>query len=412
MLVNDQKISKINYIAMSWDGALLFFGLAFMDANAVIPLFVNKYTHSVKFTGLAISLNMFAAIISQIIIGPHLNKIKNIPRFISRMTLFYRPLPFLLIPVLLSSIQPTIKVAIFFVVYFLFFLFNGINNLPWSDLFGRTIIQENRSRVLGNQQLLGGIGGILAGLLISYLSNLDTINDDVRFSIIFGFSAFFFALSRIAIHYIKDLSQPRTSNSESVSYWQYFSDLPLYIKKDMAFRRVSLVRILSGISGMIVPLIIVFGKVNFALSDRQVSLLVSVQIFGGLAGGLLWRQVGAHIGNKWVIRISAMITLAQSLLAIISLVIAGETQIWRIMFILVIANAINSGSWVGFINYTIDIANEKNRIQYLMIGNFINTPLAILVLLGGFIADSVGFLPVFLIASLTAGSALCLSRRL
>lgn len=408
--MNEAKIRKRNYFALSIEGSLFFSGLAFIDANAVIPVFIFDYTQSLKLTGLATTINLALPIITQILIGPYVKSIQDMPKYITRLMFIFRPLPLLMVPVLFSSMSPNAKVAIFLVIYALFFAGDGLLLVPWNDLFGRTISSENRGKVFGNQLLWGGLGGLVAGFLIKILLESTTISDAARFSIIFSCSAAILIVSAFVMLIVRDF--PHTVHALPTNNWHYYAHLPSYLKKNPHLRELSVIRILHCITSMISPLLILFGRAIFHLDIAQVSTLIYIQIVGGLLGGVLWSYVSSKFGNKHVIVLTQLIGLIIPMISLACFLLMDHKILWIILWPLVLANGINMGSWIGFLNYAIDISDEDNRTINLLISNVITFPLTVLAFFAGLVADKVGFTPLFLISSLTACCGLFLSLRL
>ena len=101
--MNETQVRKRNFYALILEGTFFFSGLAFIDVNAVIPVFIYTYTQSLKLAGLATTINLAASVITQILLGPYVKSIRNMPRYMTTIMFIFRPLPLLMIPVLFRS---------------------------------------------------------------------------------------------------------------------------------------------------------------------------------------------------------------------------------------------------------------------------------------------------------------------
>lgn len=408
--MSEQAVSKQNYHALSAEGSLFFAGLAFMDVNAVIPVFVFTYTQSLKLAGLATTLDLSARIISQLLIGPYVKSIRNLPAYITRIALLFRPLPFLMVPILFSPLANLTIVLLFLAIYGLFFLGDGLVLVPWTDLLGRTIPYHLRGQVFGNQLLYGGLGGLAAGYLVKYLLDQPSLTDAVKYSLIFSGAGLVLTLSALAMLWTHDL--PHTVVPPPKNNWHYYRALPQFLKDSRDLQQISWIRITSSITTMIAPLLILFGSLTFKLSVEHVSTLVFLQILGGLLGGVIWSFVSGRLGNKQVVYLSQVIGLLIPAAAILCFGLQRFPAAWYLLWPIVLLNGINMGNWVGFLNYTIDISTEENRTVHMLISNIINFPLTILTFLAGIIADQTGFLALFLISGAAALLGMFLATRL
>ena len=406
----DEKLKKRNFIAMTIEGSFFFSGQAFIDYNAVIPVFIFAYTQSVLLAGLATTIYFVASISMQTIVGPYLRRIRNVPFYISRIMLIFRPLPFLMIPVLFAGFSPWTTISIFLVIYVMMYAGHGMIQIAWTDLFGRTIQPEKRGILFGYQLLFGGLGALLAGFIVKSALDHPGFTDDQRFALIFGCSAITFTISAISMFFTRDL--PRKIEVSKISPLQYYRKLPHYLRQNKAFRRLAVVRIFASVAIMVAPFVILFGDKMMQLEPTDVSTLVFLQISGNLIGGIIWGKVSSRFGNHRVIFTSQIFSFSIALFAVLLFIIRPAQLPAAILWPLVLANGINMGNWVGFINYTIDIVDEEERTIYLLINNLITFPFAFLPFLAGVIAQTFGYLPIFIISGLAASASLYLSRLL
>jgi MFS family permease len=408
--MKDISIYRRNYIALLCEGTFYYTGMSYIDANAVVPVFIFAYTHSMKLVGLAITINMASMAIAQILIGPSIKSIRNMKSFIARGMLLYRFIPALMVPVLLAGLRNDATVVIFLVIYGMVFVGEGLIVIPWNDMFGRTILPEERGRLLGNQLIVGGIGCLLSGLLIKFLLDSKTLSDAQRFSIIFGCAGFFLTISSICMFFSRDL--PRTVSARPPSSWHYYSQMLVYLKKNKDFSRMVMIKILAVFSGMVAPFLILFGEKNFILSPTQVSTLVYIQIAGGLVGGYVWGRISHRLSSKHVILTAQIFGLIILTCSLASHLVKGLNAFWPIMWLVILLNGMNMGSWIGIVNYIIDIVSEEDRTVYLLLSNLITFPLTALSFLAGLLIDITGFLPLFLISFTAVVAAVVLSLRL
>ena len=408
--MHEEKLRKRNFRALTFEGSFFFAGLSFIDMNAVIPVFIFAYTQSVLLAGLATTINFAASITMQTIVGPYVRGIKNKPRYITLIMALFRPLPFLMIPVLFAGFNPWLTTGIFLIIYTLHFAGNGMIEIPWTDLFGRTIQQEKRGLLLGYQQLIGGLGALLAGYIVKFILDNPNLNNDQRYAIIFGCSALALSLSVVSMSFARDL--PHKIETRKTSNWHYYRKLPYYLRKNKIFSKLALVRIFASIAIMIAPFVILFGEKVMNLAAEDVSTLVFLQIAGGLIGGIIWGKISGRFGNHRVILASQYLSFLIACFAIFLFIFSSSGFPSFILWPLVLINGINMGSWLGFLNYTIDIVDEDERTIYLLISNLITFPFVFLPFLAGVIAEYFSYLPIFIISGLAALAAIAVSRLL
>ena len=406
-----KEVQKRNFRVMIAEGALFFTGMAFIDTTSVIPIFIDTYTKSMQLAGLANTIKMSVPLLIQLLIGPHVKSIKDVPTFLTRISFIFRPLPLLMLPVLLLSKNPYTIVGTFLAIFACLWASDGIVYIPWLDLFSRTIHPNKRGKLLGYQQLVSGIGGLGSGFIIKYTLQNTQISNGVKYSIIFGLSAFFLFLSAVMMSLVKDV--PRVIEHEKPSYKEYFRKLPSHLRKNKDYSQMIVIQLINSITAMLYPFIILFCKNTFALTASQVSTLIYIQIIGSLIGGLFWGMISQKLGNKYVIILCQTASLFLSGISLTAMIFKNQLSSMLLLgFITLLSGFSIGGSWLGFTNYTIDIIPETERPTYFVLTSIITFPFTLASYLAGVIIDVWGFAVLFIICICAAVINLPLCARL
>jgi Major Facilitator Superfamily. len=407
--MDELKIKRRNILSMIPEGALIFTAFTFLDASSVISVFIDNLTGSIQLAGAAIALRWICFYIPQFFMGPYVNKTKNLPRLITIIALTLRPLPIVMIPVLFCGFTPFTTVFILFIVFGAFFAGEGAINIPWWDVFGRTIPSETRGKVLGYQQVLGGILSLASGFVIKFVLDSNSMSFTAKYSIIFGLGGFIALLSALMMPILRDL--PRDIQTEAVSLISSLKKFPSYLKNDKAFVNLNIVQLIAGISAAVIPLSILFCKNNFGLNNNHVSTLVYLQIAGTLAGGVTWGALSHRLGNKSVIIASQILGLLLHITAL-TCILLGKSTPFILLALIVFMAGMYTGNWLGFSNYILDIAKDRLRPTYVIIYNIFSFPTTLLYYFAGLVAGGAGFVPLYIVGAAAALSALVLSYRL
>ncbi len=383
--MNQSSITRRNFIFMTAEGALIFLGLTFLDSNTVVPVFVYTYAGSLQLVGLVNTIRAVAMLLPAVLIGPYVPAIRNVPRFIALLTLTFRPLFLLMVPVVLAGVNPRLVVWTFFGIFAAFFISEGLIGVPWWEVFSRTIPPGSRGKLLGLQQFLSGIGNIAGGFLIKAILESERLSVPAKYAIIFAIAGTLTTASALAMLMVRDFPGERFSGSVNIK--EYFGRMPGYFIKNREYVKLTAVQIVSVFTGVMVPFVTLFNKTVFDLLDRQISTLIFIQILGALFGGILWGGVSNRMGNKHVILISQAAGLLLNLLGFAGLFLGIRPAGYAMAFL----GGIYSGSWLGFMNYILDVTGEKERHIYLVINNITNFPFSFVSYLAGVAATKLGF---------------------
>lgn len=408
--MNEQLIRKRNYRVLLIEGCLFFTGMAFVDVNAVIPVFIFTYTKSVLLTGLATTITFAASILMQTLVGPYVKGIRNTPAYVSLVMFLSRPLPFVMIPLLFLDLSPWLTAGVFLIIYTLLCAGDGLIVIPWTDLFSRTVVPEKRGLLLGYQLLFGGMGALLAGFIVKTVLDHPRLDNDQRYAIIFGGAAVALTISAVVMTYARDLPHP--IESVRPRHLEYYKKLPAYFRCHPDFIQLVVIRVLSIITYMIAPFVILFGQERLNFPPEAISTLIYIQMIGSLLGGFIWGRVSRRFGNHRVILIAQILGLLLAVCMVILSLTSLQAVPVYLLWPLVLINGINMASWPGFMNHTIDIVNEEERTIYLLISNLTTFPFTFLAFLAGIVVNQFGYRPIFIVSSLAAVAAVWLAFRL
>lgn len=408
--MDELKIRKRNILFMIPEGTLIFTAFTFLDPSSVVAVFIDTTTGSLQLAGAANAVRWIFFLLPQLLMGLYVSNIKNLPRFISITSLALRPLPLLLIPIMLTGFEPRLTVLLLMIIYAAFFTGEGMVNIPWWDLFGRTVPGDSRGRVIGWQQFLGGIGSLAGGFVIKLVLDSATMGTQAKYSIIFGLGGLIALFAALMMLPLRDFA--REMPKVSFKFADNLKTLPSHLKNNKTFAMINIIQVISGISAAVIPLTILFCKNSFGLDTYQVTTLIYLQIAGSLAGGLIWGNLSHRLGNKYVVMISQILGLVLHFTALLCIIVIGGATPFSILGFIVFLAGIYSGNWLGFANYILDISKEGLRPVYMLINSIFAFPSTLLYYFAGLAAGKAGFLPLYTAGAIAAATALVLSFRL
>jgi len=397
-----------NYFAMLFEGASFMGGISVMATSGAVALFIDRMTGSVTLVGLAVTLQALCMLIGQLIGAPYVQSIRNLPKTLFVSMTWQRLIPFVMsIPLFIGAGAYT-AVGIFLLLFGIFWLFDGIITMPWSELTARTINAELRGHMMGMQVAIGGIVSLLTGLLLTWLLAAPVLTDHFRFGYIFVLTSALLMLSVIFIRLVKD---PKPIEKPiKPEYKQYYSKLPLILKENKSLQRALLARIPGYIGFSVITFMVVFGVHALDITDVQVSWIVYFKIIGGLVGGILLGETSRRLGNRLVILMCNAGVLLTIVMAAALLYSPGLGYMWLI--IICVSASLWQNNWLGYMSYIFDIAPREYRPAFVVIGNCIGIPFSFTGYAIGAVIDKWGYPIAFTIGGITAVITILASTRL
>ncbi len=280
--------------------------------------------------------------------------------------------------------------GVFLLLYFLFFVATGINNLAFGTLQGKLISVTNRGRQLLIANVIGAATAIaaVAVFMPAWLTPAGG-----RFEMIFGFTALCFFVSAALVIL---LGEPRDTYCEAGRGVRHlFASAWEVVRTDRNFRRLGWVAMAFGASLMLFPHYQALGRSDrLGLSFDDIVTWLIIQNVGTMLFSLIAGPVADRHGNRLVMQgvmlgISTMPIMA---LGISHLPMWGPT-LYPGVFLLI---GLTPVGFKTFSNYTLEISSNEDHPKYLStLGLCFALPLLLSPLMG-LVVEMVGFEAVFI----------------
>jgi MFS family permease len=382
-----QHVEKRNITAFILQGIFYFVGFCFFDYNTVIPIFIESLTGKVEMAGIANTIGKAASPLFQLLFGSYFIKVANVPGYVSRIMTAGYTAPFIVLAALLAQLSGTPLAIVTFLAVAVMWVSDGFFIIGYYDLLGRTVSSANRGRVLGLQQLIGGVGAMAGAYAIKRILDLEGIALESKYMLIFLLGGIFLLLSSVSMFYTRDL--PERKPQESYSLRKQLARIPDCIRTNKGFRRVMYCQIFFQISIMSAPYILIMSKNEFRLDPNVVSTLLNLQVLGTLLGGGVSAFLAPRFGNRVVVFIYCLLAAISGAAGLFT--IFGFGFKLANLFVMVMASGLALASWAGFMNAIIDVSDEGNTHIYMVINSIVALPLSLSAVAGGYIIKGFGY---------------------
>lgn len=397
-----RRFYKRNETALLWQGIIFTAGLCYIDANAVLPVFVSSMGGSLALAGLVNAIHVVPSILGQFFVGVQSGRIRNLPRYITAVMSVAYFLPAVGGIVLFSGAGPSASLAVVLALYGLLWAGDGSVAIGWFDLFGRAADPRRRGMIMAWQLLFGGILALGGSSVVRIVLGAEGLPVTYRYAILFCMAGLIMAGSAVPMSFVRDAPH-RVVTHEGLR--SHLSSFPALFRASPIFRHMTAVQALQGIATMALPILVLFSGRTFSLSLAATAWLVTAQMAGSLSGGLVWGFVSHRLGNSRIIQLNQCNILTIMALA----TVASFTGAAWLAFPLAFLAGITFSSWLGYPNYIIDTMDEAKRPQYLVMSSLVGLPFTLMPWVAGMLAERFGFVPVFLLCIAAATASLTLS---
>jgi Na+/melibiose symporter-like transporter len=218
----------------------------------------------------------------------------------------------------LGTTRADLTVVIVLASMFLFFVVDALVSVPWFDLLARALPPLRRGRILGLAQVLGGLGGIGAGVFVRYaLGDASPWRFPDNYALLYVLAFVGITGSSVALSLIREPRSAALETREVAGFGAIMASLPRILVNDRPFLRLIIVRVVSGFVTMASAFYIVFATQELGLALASTGLFVSAQVAGSLTSGLVMGALQDRWGPRIHMRVMMLISMMSPLLALL-----------------------------------------------------------------------------------------------
>jgi MFS family permease len=400
-----QSVLRQNIVANIVDGGMYAFGIGFVSLQTVVPVMVKHISDSNFAVGLVLVLWTAGFNFPQIFIANHAQRFPYKMRLFLR-TAFVQRVPWLLLALLsfflLGRLSPTAGTVFFFVLFTLAAVTGSLCFPIWFDLIAKLTPVNLRGRLFATRNLLGGILGVLAGVVVKMV--LAGIAYPLSYGVLFTLAFLFMMVSYWAL---TRLNEEATSTvAEEVHTLEYYRNLHRILKGQKNFRNFLISDALLLAATMAGAFYAVHAIQKFALDDSSAGVFTVIVMCSTIIGNMFFGYIADRYGHK----VNLVLAAASTALSCFVALLAPDQRVYLIVFI---GMAFQIGlSGISRFSIVAELCSEEDRPTYIALTNLVTSPFILFGLVAGGIAGRFGFEAVFLIAGLMAvASALWMAFR-
>lgn len=407
-LVQREHIYRRNFFIFLVDNVIFTIGMNIIGPTTVIPDFIRRLTGSEVLIGLSSSLFDIGWMLPQLFVARYLLRVTNKKWWFigPNIPVRFAVLIFAIVTFILSADNRAALLIAFLIAYGIAALGDGLVGVPWVDLLGSSLDDQRRARMFGLATASVGVIMLAIAPVVGYILNEGPDFPD-NYALLFALAGGLFVITiplGLLIHELPG----GTATPAIPPFREFIPELSRVLRQDSDFRAVVITRMLSSLFMMAGPFYIGFATEQLDLSSGDaVRNLLAMQTAGSVVGALLYSWMGARNNLRYmrVALLAAAVLPGSALLA----ALVGPLPLYLGFFAggLAISNLFSS-----YLNWVIMHVNADQRPVYT---GLFNTVAAVMLLaaplIGGTIAEHIGYEAVFLTALIMVLSALFVATR-
>jgi MFS family permease len=273
----------------------------------------------------------------------------------------------------------------------------------WMDLIAKVIPANYRGRLFAYSSTVGAGLGLGGAALTGYYLKAHAY--PLNYTLIFATTFVFLMLSLLSLALV---AEPELASSKPhLSTGAYLRRLPEILARDRSFTWYLVSRAVGSFAAMANGFYTVFALRTLHAPEWQVSRFTLVLLAGQTVASLVFGSISDRIGHKPVLVVGTASVLVGNIVALAS---TRTEHVYLVFLCMAIASA---AGMISSLNLAMEFAPEADRPTYIGLATTLIAPVGFLSsLVGGLLADDVGYRAVFAVAGTAAAvSALVLVTR-
>ncbi|NDJ78051.1 MAG: MFS transporter [Chloroflexi bacterium] len=405
-----ERVYRRNFRIFLADFVLFTIGFNILGPTTVIPDFVRRLTDIEVLIGLSSQLFEIGWLLPQLFIARQLVRVQNKKWWFVGPNIPVRTLVLILagMVALLGPDRPGAILGVFFLMYALAGIGDGLVGVPWLDLTATSLDNPRRARMFGLGTALVGVAMLGIAPLVRLILGLDNLDFPVNYALVFALAGSLFFITVPINLTIRELPSGGQVQETIPAMREYLPQLWRVLREDAPFRAMIIVRVLVTFFAMASPFYIGFATDTVGMSnDVAVGNLLLMQTLGSVAGALLFSWLGDQRTVQFI-RMALVFGAAQPVLALL----AGEVGPASLYVAFLAAGVIQGSLFIGFLNWVVLYAAPDQRPIYTGLFNSVSAVALLLTpLVGGTIVQLWGYEEVFITALALVLAALFVAVR-
>jgi len=395
-----------NMLAGIVHGAFFEMANTFAEPFALIPIFLFGFTSSKLIIGLTVGFMQAAAVLPQLLMSRLLRRRPHTAKPLMLVGIWTRCGVWGVLGVfaLMSSKQNLSLLWASVILVSLYSFAGGIAVLPFNRIISETILPEKRSSFFGWRLFFGGFMAILAGFLVKLILGSNKMLWPNNFGILFLLAFVTLIVAYTAMSMFRFPSNPPGSSTDAMpSLWHECLNI---LKTYPVIKRLIIIELLTSKLALFMPFLTLYATQSRKVPLKWVGIFIVCMKLGAMLSNLLWMPIGNKIGTR--ILIHAGITTA-----ITSLVLSIFAQsVFFLSLAFFVTGLASSALMLGYNGYILEIGPAETRVLLVAIKDTMLLPHYFMPLLGGLIADTMGYFWLLVLGLVLFSLALLLALTL
>jgi len=388
---------RYNFAAGVIDGVGWPLGMAFFSTSTIVEAFLLRLHATNVVIGAMPALISLGYFMPGLLVARKIGRLRLVRPWLFCVGVCER-IPLLLIPLLVACLgvsRPRLVLELFFVLIGIHAVMLGMNQPSYWALIGKLIPTRSRGRMFGIAGLIGGIAGLFVDPTTQLAFSRSRPGSLDGFAWCFLVGATIVAISFLPFAWLREEPAALQPVADDPHAGRYLQDALRIIRGDSAFRLFLLSSVPFSFCVAASIYYLAASTHRFHPGAAEVALYTTILVVSGAFGNIVWGWWADRSGNKVVLLAATLLGAMGTGLAI---GVQSATGFGAVFCLSALGAA---GFGLASFNIVLEFAPDERDIPlYMAVYNGFTGPFkAFSPLCFGWLADLVGFNPVFISAT-------------
>ncbi|MFO8235255.1 MAG: MFS transporter [Bacteroidales bacterium] len=380
-----QDLSRSNYKFFLWHAVFLALAKNFMDVDTIIPAMMidagGSSLHVGFLTGILVGGSKFAQLFFASWIN---NKTYKKPFLLLGINLRVLSLVGLAGVFFASAfISNTLIIWFIFILITIFSVSGAFANISFTDILGKSVLQESRKSFFSIKQIISSIGVFLSAFLAGKVLVSSDYPDNYAY--LFAIAAVALGIASIGFWRVKEM---RASKLKIEGIKRYFQVIRKEIKSNKKFANYLMLINTQGIVLALMPFLILYAKQNLDADNESVRSFLMFKVIGGVIMGSLLYYYARKVRYQKLLYLTSFLSV---LIPLYIYLLPGSNLFFLAFLGGGVVYTLHKVSIDGVL---LEVSTNENRALYTGLSGAGSIMPAAFPLAGGWIVNQFGF-PAF-----------------
>lgn len=349
------EISKRNFYSFLWHASFLAFAQVFMDVDTVIPAMLIESGGGAMHVGIMTAILLGGSSFTQLFFAPYISN-KSYKKKFLLLGINSRIFSLLGLGIILFYLQSQYSSHIIWIIFVLITIFalgGAFANIGYTDILGKSVLEDKRKRFFSSRQIITGIIVLFAAFLARTVISNSVFPLNYAYTFLIG--SFALLIASLGFWNLKETEPSRLKIIGLKNFFQILkSELKTNPKLGYFLGFVNT----QGIAVSFLPFLMLYAKEIFKTQSSDTAIFLVFKVVGIVLVSFLILLSASKVKYKWLLYGNVLLSICMTVSAIL------VYDVIQIKYIFIAGGIVYSIFFITMNGVLLEVSGKENRAIY------------------------------------------------